>query len=98
MVKQENSSLTRRLVHAGGWQIAKRLMRNVPFAGTAVIIGLAGNDIRRKGLLKGALNVGLDVIPVVGTAKNVIELFTGDLISDKIPKSVDKNAEKNNDK
>jgi hypothetical protein len=27
--------------------------------------------------------VGLDVTPVVGTAKNVLELFTGDLIPDK---------------
>jgi hypothetical protein len=27
--------------------------------------------------------VGLDVTPVVGTAKGVLELFTGDLIPDK---------------
>ncbi len=31
----------------------------------------------------GALHVGLDMIPFVGTAKNVLEIFTGDLIPDK---------------
>jgi len=30
--------------------------------------------------------VGLDVTPVVGTAKNVLEIFTGDLIPDKSDK------------
>ena len=38
---------------------------------------------KENSLLKGALDVGLDVLPVVGTAKNVLEIFTGDLISDK---------------
>jgi len=28
----------------------------------------------------------LDVTPVVGTAKNVVEIFTGDWIPDKTPK------------
>jgi hypothetical protein len=31
--------------------------------------------------------VGLDVTPVVGTAKGVVELFTGDLIPDKADRS-----------
>ena len=33
--------------------------------------------------MPGAVHVGLDVIPVVGTAKNVVEIFTGDWIPDK---------------
>ena len=32
-------------------------------------------------------NSGLDAIPVVGLAKNAVELFTGDFISDKPEKS-----------
>ena len=36
-----------------------------------------------EGLLPGAVHVGLDITPVVGTAKNVIEIFTGDWIPDK---------------
>jgi hypothetical protein len=33
--------------------------------------------------------VGLDVTPIVGTAKGVVELFTGDLIPDKRKPSTD---------
>lgn len=46
-------------------------------------MGLAGYEIKKKGLIPGAVHVGLDVTPVVGTAKNVLEIFTGDLIPDK---------------
>jgi hypothetical protein len=35
------------------------------------------------GLIPGVVHVGLDVTPVVGTAKGVVEIFTGDLIPDK---------------
>ena len=77
------ASLKRRMLRAGGWRLAKRLIKPVPVVGTAVAIGLAGCEIRKKGLLRGACDVGLDITPVVGTAKAVIEIFTGDLIPDK---------------
>lgn len=93
MNRTDKIDLTKRVVRAGGWQIVKRLSRSVPFAGTVIAVGLAGNSIRRKGLLKGALDVGLDVLPVIGTAKNIVEIFTGDLISDKEPAS--KNGARN---
>jgi hypothetical protein len=48
-----------------------------------VSVGLAGHEMRKKGVLRGALHVGLDILPVVGTAKAVVEIFTGDLIPDK---------------
>ena len=75
--------LKRRLLHAGGWQAAKRLAKMVPFGGTVVVVALVGDDIRKKGILRGALNSGLDAIPVFGLAKNAVELLTGDLIPDK---------------
>jgi len=77
----------RRLLRAGGWRVAKRLVKPVPIIGSLVAVGLAGHEIRKKGLLRGAVHVGLDVTPVVGTAKGLIELFTGDLIADREPKS-----------
>jgi hypothetical protein len=70
-------------MRAGGWGIAKRLIKPIPFVGTIFAFGLAGYEIRKKGLIPGAVHVGLDVTPVVGTAKNVLEIFTGDLIPDK---------------
>ena len=79
----EKKSIKRKLIHAGGWQVAKRAARMVPFGGTIVVVGLVGHDIKRKGVLRGVLNSGLDAIPVFGFAKNAVELFTGDFIPDK---------------
>lgn len=80
---KENPSLKRKLAHASGWTIAKRVAKSVPYVGTAMAIGLVGYDIKRKGVVKGVLNSGIDAIPFVGAGKNVIELFTGDWFSDK---------------
>lgn len=80
---QKKNGVGRKLLHAGGWQVAKRAAKMVPFGGTVVAIALVGHDIKRKGLLKGIVNSGIDAIPFVGLAKNGVELFTGDLISDK---------------
>ncbi|HEX6046332.1 MAG TPA: hypothetical protein VFZ22_17695 [Pyrinomonadaceae bacterium] len=75
--------MKRRLIRAGGWRVAKRVIKPIPIVGTIFAFGLAGYEIKRKGLIFGAVHVGLDVTPVVGTAKGVLELFTGDLIPDK---------------
>ena len=79
------AGLRRRLLRAGGWRLAKRLIKPIPVVGTVLVVGLAGHEIRKKGWLRGAVHVGLDATPVVGTAKGLVELFTGDLIPDKEP-------------
>lgn len=55
----------------------------LPFGGTIVVATLVGTDIRRKGLVNGLVNSGLDAVPFVGLVKNGIELFRGDFIPDK---------------
>ena len=82
-MNEKKPTLKRQIITAGGWQIAKRAAKSVPYLGTAMAIGLIGQSIKRKGVVKGVVNSGLDAIPLVGTAKNVVELFTGDLIPDK---------------
>ena len=77
------TSVTRRVARAGGWKLAKRIIKPIPIVGTVFAFGLAGYEIKRKGLLPGAVHVGLDMTPFVGTAKGVLEIFTGDLIPDK---------------
>lgn len=77
------TTLKRRIFRAGGWGIAKRLIKPIPVIGSLFAVGLAGYEIKRKGMIPGAIHVGLDVTPVVGTAKNVVEIFTGDLIPDR---------------
>ncbi|MGH9874390.1 MAG: hypothetical protein ACRD9S_18200 [Pyrinomonadaceae bacterium] len=69
-----------------GWAVVKKLLRAIPVIGPLFTVGFAGHDIKKKGLVPGAVHVGLDVIPVVGTAKNVVEIVTGDWIPDKPPR------------
>jgi hypothetical protein len=57
--------------------------KSVPYVGTAMAIGMVGYDIKRKGVVNGVLNSGLDAIPFVGLAKNAVEFFTGDIFPDK---------------
>lgn len=76
-------TLTKKAAHAGGWAIARRVARSIPYVGTAVAIGLVGYDIKKKGVVGGVLNSGIDAIPFVGFAKNAVEFFTGDFFPDK---------------
>ena len=77
------ASLKRRMLRVGGWGLAKRLIKPIPVIGSVFAVGLAGYEIKKKGLIPGAIHVGLDVTPLVGTAKGVVEIFTGDLIPDR---------------
>jgi hypothetical protein len=80
---QNKKGIGRKLAHAGGWQVIRRFAKMLPFGGSLLAVGLVGHDIKRKGVVRGVVNSGLDAVPVVGLAKNALELFTGDLISDK---------------
>jgi hypothetical protein len=77
------TTVKRRLIKAGGWGLAKRIVKPIPILGSLFAVGRAGYEIKKKGVIPGVVHVGLDVTPVVGTAKGVLELFTGDLIPDK---------------
>ncbi|HXM36237.1 MAG TPA: hypothetical protein VN920_13680 [Pyrinomonadaceae bacterium] len=77
------TTLKRRMLRAGGWGLVKRIIKPIPVVGAVLAVGLAGFEIKKKGLVRGVIHVGLDITPVVGTAKNVVEIFTGDLIPDK---------------
>ena len=88
-------TVKRRIIRAGGWGVAKRLIKPIPIVGTIFAFGLAGYEIKKKGLIPGAAHVGLDVIPVVGTAKNVLEIFTGDLIPDRADRNHRSSRKKN---
>jgi hypothetical protein len=81
--KKKQRGLTRRVARASGFRLAKRIIKPIPIIGTAVALGLAGYEIRKKGLRNGVIHVGLDLVPVVGTVKDVVEFFTGDIIPDK---------------
>ena len=86
-VNGPRNTLTRKAVHSFGWLAVKRLAKNIPFGGTFVAIALVGSDIKRKGFIRGIFNSALDATPVVGLLKNGVELFTGDLIPDRVDRT-----------
>jgi hypothetical protein len=79
------ATLTRRLFRAGGARLMRKASKSIPLVGTAVAIGLVGYEVKKKGLLKGLISTALDATPVLGTAKNLIEMVTGDFFPDKYP-------------
>jgi hypothetical protein len=93
---KDSPSLKRKVINAGGWQVAKRVAKSLPYVGSAMAIGLVGFNVKKKGLVRGVIDSGLDAIPIVGTVKNVTEFFTGDLITAK-ESEIDKVIRENND-
>src|SRR3982074_251370 len=83
MTGNRRSGLKRRVIRAGSWHVIKRAIKLVPGVGSIFAVGLAGYEIKKKGLIPGMAHVGLDVIPIVGDTKNCVEIFPGDLIPDK---------------
>lgn len=80
---EKKETIPRKLTRAGGWALIRRGGKSIPYVGTAMAIAFVGSDIKRKGVVKGLLNSGIDAIPFVGFAKNAVELATGDLFPDK---------------
>jgi len=79
----DGKGILRRTLHAGGWVGVKRFAKMMPFGGTFVVAALILDDVRRKGLIGGIVNSGIDAVPFVGIAKNGAEIVFGDLIPDK---------------
>lgn len=80
-------TLTRKAAEAGSWAVARRVAKSIPYVGTVMAIGMVGYDIKKKGVVNGVLNSGIDAIPFVGFAKNAVEFFTGDFFPDKSAKN-----------
>lgn len=80
---EKKKTLTRKMAEAGSWKVARRVAKSIPYVGTAMTLGLIGYDIKKKGVVGGILNSGIDAIPFVGLAKNAVEFFTGDIFPDK---------------
>jgi hypothetical protein len=66
-----------------GLKLARRVSRTVPVLGAVVSLAVLGDAVRRKGLILGLLDTGLDALPLVGALKGSVELLTGDLITER---------------
>jgi len=76
---------TNQLTNYAGRKLARRLARSIPYIGAIIAIATIGSAIRRKGVVRGALNAGLDAIPFLGGAKNLAEVARGrDFLADRV--------------
>ena len=76
-------TMTRRVAHWGGARLSRRLSRSLPWVGVLALATVA-STIRRKGVVSGSLDTGLNAIPLVGAAKNVLEIALGrDIFPDR---------------
>jgi len=77
-------SIQQTAMRMGQRTAVKRLGRALPWVGAAVALAGLMSTVRRKGLIGGALDTALNVMPFVGSAKNVAELVRGrDFIRDR---------------
>jgi hypothetical protein len=61
-----------------------KLTRVLPWIGVAVALAALASTMRRKGVLRGALDAALDATPIVGGVKMVAEKMRGrDFIADR---------------
>ncbi len=61
-----------------------RALKVIPVVGYVFVIASLPHVLRRKGYVFGALAVTLDLLPVICLIKAGVEVFTGDLIPDRI--------------
>ena len=70
-------TIAQRLAHWGGARLSRRVSRSLPWIGGAIAVATAASTMRRKGVISGAFDTGLNALPFVGAAKNAIEVVRG---------------------
>jgi hypothetical protein len=58
----------------GGARLSRRLARSIPFLGAIVAVATVGATMRRKGMVGGLADTGLNAIPYLGALKNLVEV------------------------
>jgi hypothetical protein len=71
------STITNRVARWGGARLSRRLSRSLPIIGAAVAVATVVATMRRKGVIGGAFDTGLNAIPGIGAAKNALEMARG---------------------
>jgi hypothetical protein len=75
-----------RMARWGGARLSRRFARAMPLVGAALALATLAATMRRKGVMRGALDAGLNAMPFLGAAKTTYEIVRGrDLFPDRIP-------------
>ncbi len=70
-------TITGHAIRYGQRRALRKMLRSVPYLGAIVAVATIGSAMRRKGVVNGAVDTALDMIPFVGAAKNVAEVVRG---------------------
>jgi hypothetical protein len=70
-------TLTHRITRWGGARLSRRVARSLPWLGAAIAVATVASTMRRKGVISGAVDTGLNAVPFLGAAKNAIEIARG---------------------
>jgi len=77
LARMSDMAIADHVIRWGGAKLARRMSRSLPWVGAVVAVATVASTMRRKGVISGALDTGLNAIPVLGAAKNVIEVARG---------------------
>ena len=90
-------SMGDRIARWGGARLSRRLSRSLAWIGTAIALGTVAATVRRKGLIGGTFDTGLNAMPMVGAAKNIVEVLRGrDFFPDRPPVGPERRADSSN--
>lgn len=70
-------TIAHRIATWGGARLSRRVSRSLPWIGAGIALVTIASTMRRKGVISGALDTGLNAMPFVGAAKNTIEVVRG---------------------
>lgn len=70
-------SMGNTLARYGGLRLSRRLGRSIPVIGAAIAVATIYSTVRRKGVVGGTMDTGLNAVPLVGALKNVVEVVRG---------------------
>ena len=71
------ATFTNRAARWGGARLSRRLAKSMPIIGAAIAVATVVATMRRKGVIGGAFDTGLNAIPGIGAAKNAVEMARG---------------------
>ena len=70
-------TIAHRIASWGGARLSRRVSKSLPWVGAVIAVATVASTLRRKGVISGTLNTGLNAVPFVGAAKNIIEVVRG---------------------
>lgn len=71
------TTMSHRVARWGGARLSRRLRRSVPIVGGVIAVATIVGTMRRKGMIGGAFDTGLNAVPFVGAVKNLVEIARG---------------------